>query len=341
MKKLYALLPLLAALLAPGKLSAQMMPDSTVQIIAYWEVGDQIDYVRIEQQYQIAGEEETLISSASESFRFDVVAATDSTYTLEITSMDGFNSSLLGLTEKEMATISEVPPLRIRTSQYGTFEAFENPDEILESLEEIIPVVADFTWRKLTPEEQESVDKNALENYLRTNFCTQSSINTLCQQYIAPFFYHGARLDTTKTYSLQNTFTGLVGSTPVTLETLFKVDSELSDDYSAVIRQETVADEDEILPLAKEYTLSLIESFSADSGQSREEFEKTLQENPVKIGFEEYVTEEIELATGWPLIWVFDRFVTAEQNGESSGKHIYRKIQIDPGEETEAAGETE
>ncbi|MBP5625629.1 MAG: hypothetical protein J6W98_01790 [Bacteroidales bacterium] len=45
MKKLYALLPTLAALVVPGKASAQMMPDSTVQIIAYWEVGDQVAVV--------------------------------------------------------------------------------------------------------------------------------------------------------------------------------------------------------------------------------------------------------------------------------------------------------
>jgi len=44
MKKLYALLPLLAALVVPGKASAQMMPDSTVQIIAYWEVGGHSRY---------------------------------------------------------------------------------------------------------------------------------------------------------------------------------------------------------------------------------------------------------------------------------------------------------
>jgi len=45
MKKLYALLPILAALVVPGKASAQMMPDSTVQIIAYWEVGDHVAVV--------------------------------------------------------------------------------------------------------------------------------------------------------------------------------------------------------------------------------------------------------------------------------------------------------
>ena len=343
MKRLYALLPLLAALVVPGTLSAQMMPDSTVQIVAYWEVGDKIDYVRIEEQYEIKGEEETLTSSSSESFYIEVVAATDSTYTLEIDSRGGFSSSLLGFTEKEKESLSKLfsSPLRIRTSQYGTFEEFENPDEFLESFKKIIPVITDLTWRKYTPEQQKGIDKKALENYFQETLCSPYTITTLCQQYIAPFFYHGARLDTTRTYSLQNTFNGLVGNASVTLETLFKVDSELTDDYSAVIRQETVANDDEILPLAKEYTLSLIQSFSEDSGLSREEFEKSLQEHPFRMGFEEYTVVEIELETGWPIAWIFDRYVTAEQNGESSGKHIYRKIKIETGEETEAAGETE
>ena len=53
MNKLYALLPLLAALFVPGTLSAQMMPDSTVQVVAYWEVGDQMEYIYTEHKYEI------------------------------------------------------------------------------------------------------------------------------------------------------------------------------------------------------------------------------------------------------------------------------------------------
>lgn len=59
MKKLYALLPILAALLVPGKASAQMMPDSTVQIVAYWNVGDRVDYLISQESYDINDEDET------------------------------------------------------------------------------------------------------------------------------------------------------------------------------------------------------------------------------------------------------------------------------------------
>ena len=38
------ILSTLLALLGAATLSAQMMPDSTVAITAYWEVGDKMDY---------------------------------------------------------------------------------------------------------------------------------------------------------------------------------------------------------------------------------------------------------------------------------------------------------
>lgn len=323
MKKLYALLPLLAALLAPGEASAQMMPDSTVQIVAYWEVGDQLDYLVLEEQYEMDGDKETMTRSASETVRYEVIAATDSTYTLQVTSLDGFSSNL-NIPEKDLAALPDFP-FRIRMSQLGEFLELENTDEILNSLEKAVPVFTKLTLNGLTPEERKSVDKKGLDEYYRQALVSRAFVDNMCQQYIAPFFYHGARMDTTMTYSFKNTYTGIFGDDAIELETLFSVDSELTDDYSAVIRRETVADNVDLIPLLKGF-VPLVENL--DKNASREELEQSLRELQINANFEEYVAEEIVLESGWPTIWVFDRFVTAGQGDETKGTHVYKKFQV-------------
>jgi len=326
MKKLYALLPILAALLVPGKASAQMLPDSTVQVVAYWEVGDQVDYLFTEEKYEINGEDETMKSSSSETVRFEVAAATDSTYTLLITSLDGFATNL-NLSDKDLAAF---PPfnLRVRMSDLGEFQELENLDEILKALDKMVPLFKKATLASLTPEEQKAIDKKGLEDYLRQSMASESFVNKILQQYLVPFIYHGARMDTTRTYSFMNNFEAVIGEKSLNLETRFKVDPELTDEYSVVIRQETVADGVDIIPLLQGFLGPLAENLYSGAGRSREEVEAELSKLRLEAVFEEYNVEEIELATGWPLVWVFDRYVTVTENGETRGAHNYKKIKI-------------
>ena len=174
MKKL--LLSFSAALLAAASLSAQMMPDSTVQVVAYWEVGDKIDYTMTERVYRMDEEgNETQTSSVSEALHFEVTEATDSTYTLRVR-------------VDERSGGEEELTLRILTSNLGTF---------LEGEAALSPL----------------------------------------------FFYHGARLDMDKTYTLELPYTNIFGNGAVTLENRFQVDRELTDEYSVVLRSEAEADE--------------------------------------------------------------------------------------------------
>ena len=63
------ILPVVCTLLAALPLAAQMMPDSTVQVVAYWEVGDKMDYTFSEQLYDLdAFDEEIHSNPVSASF---------------------------------------------------------------------------------------------------------------------------------------------------------------------------------------------------------------------------------------------------------------------------------
>ena len=332
MKRFLSCLFFLGALLAPGTLSAQMMPDSTVQIVAYWNVGDRVDYLFSEEKYDIDDEDETMTASSSETVRYEVLAATDSTYTLGITSLDGF-STHLSLSEKELSSIPEFS-LRVRMSQLGEFLALENLEEILAALDKAVPALRKATLAAMTPEEQKAVDKKGLDAYLRQMIASEQFVDKIAELYLTPFFYHGSRLDTTMTYSFDNAFAAL-GDESLEMVTYFKVDPELTDDYSAVIRQETVAEDVNLAPLVLGSLGPIAENMFKGTAISREEIKEGLQDLQIQAAFEEYTVEEIQLETGWPLAWVFDRYVTATEDGKTQGKHIFKQIKLVTEEETE------
>ena len=160
MKKLYALLPILAALVVPGKASAQMMPDSTVQIIAYWEVGDQVDYTSLKREYDIDAEgNETQKSSSSETVHFEVVAATDTSYTLKVTYDDIFDirTSEFSLTDEELASLPN-PAYLIRTDEFGTFQGIENMEELTAAFQSAAPIISKAFERSIGSDGKEVID---------------------------------------------------------------------------------------------------------------------------------------------------------------------------------------
>jgi len=54
--------------------NAQMMPDSTVNICAYWELGDKYEYRCSESSYSVEGTDTTDVEHSSEIFTIEVIA---------------------------------------------------------------------------------------------------------------------------------------------------------------------------------------------------------------------------------------------------------------------------
>lgn len=335
MKHLYLYFPLLFTLCAAGTVSAQMLPDSTVQVVAYWDVGDKMDYTYIERKYEMDAEgNETQVSSSSETFHFEVVAATDNTYTLEIRCDDLFDTDLLfKLTPEERARLKNEVPYRIKTTDLGTYLALENLDEITAEVRDGLPVIARAAWRNLEPEQRESISEKQLESYLMTTLASPEALSRLCTEEVSPlFFYHGARLDTTKTYVFSQPYQNIIGNGSTTLESSFRVDPELTDDYSVVIRKTTRGDE-ELVPLVRDYLFELVRNAAPDAVPDYDAFikelEEDLRENPITASFEEFITEEIHLDSGWPIQWLFDRYVEFSQGDDYQGIHVLREIRLE------------
>ena len=87
MKKL---IPLLAALFA-GMIPAfaQMLPDSTVQVVAYWSLGDKQKYQLESVKYQIAQGDTTVVEKTAQILEFEVVAADEEKgYRMKVTTLE-------------------------------------------------------------------------------------------------------------------------------------------------------------------------------------------------------------------------------------------------------------
>ena len=341
MKKLYALLPLLAALLVPGTLSAQMMPDSTVQVVAYWEVGDQMEYIYTEHKYEIdADGNEKLTASSSENIRFEVTAATDSSYTLLVHYDNLFDSELLDVPDGTFPDI----PFRIRTSEFGTFEELENLDEIVASIQKVIPRFAKMAWDELPPEHKKEISRKDLEKVM-AGLYSEDTIFKSCLEELAPlFFYHGARLDTTEVYSFYEDVSGLFGGDSIPVPSSFWVDPKLTDDYSVVLHKETVADDEQASALVRAYLIAVGKTVAGVMDGATVELEtnadESIRKDEMTATYHDYIDEEIHLETGWPIHWMFDRVFLVNTKDGSSGAHIVREITIAPDEtEEEAAAE--
>ena len=101
MKKLF--LSFALALLSLSAL-AQLMPDGTVQIVAYWKLGNVAPYQFKTRTESVSEKGDTTVTSSSSEVRiFEVIGQTDSTYTLQTTYKDGYyTDSSVGLLSEMM-----------------------------------------------------------------------------------------------------------------------------------------------------------------------------------------------------------------------------------------------
>ena len=334
MKKLYALLPILAALVVPGKASAQMMPDSTVQIIAYWEVGDQVDYTSLKREYDIDAEgNETQKSSSSETVHFEVVATTDTSYTLKVTYDDIFDirTSEFSLTDEELASLPN-PAYLIRTDEFGTFQGIENMEELTAAFQSAAPIISKAFERSIGSDGKEVIDI-LVQEMTSPDVITRAVISD-----IAPLLYfHGARIDTTAIYTIEEPVQGLLGTSSgtCTMPGSFWVYSELTDEYSAVIRKELHADKEQMGPIMKSILQPTLETIaSAFADENEEDIEQAIDSyfdemaQHATFDFEESSVTEIHLDSGWPITWLFDRYVTFSMLGSSKGTHVAREFHL-------------
>ena len=337
------ILSFLLSILCANPLSAQMMPDSTVHITAYWEVGDTADYIVSQKKYKIdENEGETLTASTDRAIHIEVVEATDTTYTLAITDEDAFSFGLgVNLPEEDRAAL---PPLtyRVITDEFGTLLRLENGAEVYEQGLQILPVLTEAVYKGLGERAKAlyASKEDFLEDLTR-NLKNPEYLNSFLIKDINDLlFFHGAALDTTKQYSLETLYSiPTIGET-VKMKGACWVDTEWTDEYSAVLRREFEGSDAALDALRNYlYRLQVDEEDALNYEEFCKEFDKEVTNGKFSFRLEDYFVEEVHLDSGWPIKVIYDFYIVAKVSDDVNGTHQSREISLIFDEEEEGSGE--
>ena len=233
-KRLYLLLSILLPTISFG----QLMPDGSVQAVAYWDKGDEFSYKCTNRQESV---DETgkvsLIKSSSEDLIIKVSDQTDSTYTLLLDTRDGFYSDTRVQSYMELLnSLGESSPIQLTTTSMGTVVSYDNLDVLVKETRDMIPKLVDGLLKQYDKETRKQMDRKGMIEYFNNTIATPEALTASINEEVeALFMFHGARMDTTSTYTLPTQFS-MAGTEPIDANMEFWVDSAETDSTLAVIR---------------------------------------------------------------------------------------------------------
>lgn len=337
MKHITSLTALLSVFL-PFLASAQMMPDSTVQVCAYWQKGDRAVYECKSSTVKIDKEgKETTANASSETRIFEVIDETEHSYLLQTSYKDVFSSELsMSVGADVLNRISEGITIRTQTDEFGTVEKVVNVDEVTEALRAGIPAIIDGVLAKYDKKDLKElgVSRQELIDTYTAIACRPESIVSTCMEDVAPLLlYHGARLRLDEEYSipyeLQSPLPNTTGTLPLDLH--FWVDEEQSDSSFVVIRSFFEADEETMMPFIRESAVNSAltaapEHLSADKVE--EEVDRSIAESHTRVSMKQYTATVVHLDSGWTTEWWSKRIVTKTDDDGETKTVVEREVTL-------------
>jgi hypothetical protein len=321
------LIPLLAGLFA-GIMPAfaQMLPDSTVQVVAYWALGDKQKYQVESTKYKIVQGDTTIVEKSAEILDFEVVAADEEKgYRLKVTSLETQYS------DPTKEAIAEALENQLGSVAYY-FETDPNGEFLrvlpIEGLEERQEALAQAVWETLKGKKPEVAQLNMLP-LIRQSLTPEAVALTATGEISPLFMYHGNRFDLGEEFPIEDEIPALIGNGTLKMTGQFWVDEELTDEYSVVLRMYKEADQEQLKPLIEGILGSLIQSMapSPEDGQDAQAAMEDAFKN-ARMSVNDYLYEEIHLGTGWPIDYSFSREVLIEVDGQQQNQLVESNIRI-------------
>ena len=300
-------LTLFATLLwAVATASAQMMPDSTVQVCAYWEVGDKYTFLVEESKYKVTNQMDTsAVELSGHLLTLEVVDATDSTYRVRVKTDDYKHSDYArdAMTEEITQQFGNLP-YEFETDEYGVFKRVFITDEDLAAVYPILDAVVDNSAQS---QGLDGEGRAALKQMMRTVF-TRERIMQIYEEEVTPLLgMFGLRLTPGEEVEYQMEVPSVFGDgSIIQWDGVFWADKELTDDYSVILINESTADGESMRKYLSTFLGTMFDTLGDKAdGQVRSETE-TLMES-AEISLAERAIEEIHLDTGWPLSFDYKR----------------------------------
>ena len=302
---------------------AQMMPDSTYQVCAYWEVGDKYNYQVEESKYKVKnGTDTTDVERAAHLLTLEIVDATDSTYRVRVKTDDYqyTNKQKDALTEGLIQQYGN-QPFEFETNEFGVFKRILISDEEVQALYPVLDVVVDQT---ANDQNMDAIARDALRKMMREMFTKERIIGTYEDEITPLLMFHGRRLNHDTEVEYDTEVPSILGEdVPIQMKGLIWVDQEWTDEYSIVIHNDLESGKEGMMP----YLNAFVETMKSSLGENaNEETLKEMQDifkNGV-ITRTDSMVEEIHLDTGWPIYYEYEQNVFVK-NGDSSQEQIQNK----------------
>ena len=324
MKRLIPILACLFAGIIPA--FAQMLPDSTVQVVAYWELGDKQKYQLESVKYSIAQGDTTVVEKTAQILEFEVVAADEEEgYRLKMTALETQCS------DPTKMAVEEAMQKHLGPVAYY-FETGPNGEFLrvlpLEGLEEKKEAIAQSVVEAVKEKNPDAAQVNLLPLVLQV-LSPEAVVMTVTGQISPLFMFHGNRFDIGEEFPIEDEIPAVIGGGTLKMAGAFWVDEELTDDYSVVIQMYKEAGQEKTSPLLGSILDNLVQSMALtpeDADEAQAAVNEALQSAEMSV--EDYLFEEIHLGTGWPLDWSFSREVHMEIEGLQQGQLVETNIRI-------------
>ena len=273
--------------------NAQLMPDSTVQITAYWQKGDQMTYDYRSTECLVEDGDTVRLRSYSDIRTIEVIDATPTRYTLRISNhrhfeQDPIAQMIYGLEQREGLNV----PLIIETSLDGELLCVVNAAQIVEAAHKLSDRAAETLYdslpdpvRRTTPQWEW---QNIIEKWINPDAATTRTIEDIGRI----FFFHGTRFRPDTEYERHESLRLPMTDAEADCVTTFWADGATTDAASAMLHTPSVSQAEEAMrTTAAAHPEALLLGGAITPEQAPD----------TSVTMESFSGEEIHFASGWPL----------------------------------------
>ena len=289
---------------------AQMVSDSLVQLVAYWELGDKFSYNTSTTKSQIVGKDTTVVEYETDITTYEVVAADDKMYRLRYTtSNESSNNPLYAPVYDVIHKLTALSPIEFETDELGSFQRMLplEWDKLTDAaLEEFINGAVE---KNDTLKEGKEMFSNMLRSLIQPStfqMAYQSSIEETLK-------YHGLQYKIGEDYSYQYESPNLFvpdGNT-ITMNCVYWIDEDSTDEEFLTILSYQEADQDDFKETVKTMLKNVIGSAGEDLPE--EELEKAIASMDVSITTNGVA--RFHLGSGWPIYYYQKKDVIILKDG--------------------------
>ena len=241
MKKILLLFVCLAANLLPGR--AQMMPDSTVQVVAYWKLGDKQYYRYESTQFKIKQQDTVVAKRSAGIISMEVISADEEKgYRLKVSTLESQESDPIAeALNEQIAKNFGAEDCYIDTDPYGTIQQFSIPEGLGECQEDLIKMVSDALKQKY-PDENPDI----FLPFLRQMITPENLVAMATNLYSPLFMFHGARLALSEKYEFEDNVPSIFTDGTMKMSGYFWVNEEATDEESVLLQLTKTADKENV-----------------------------------------------------------------------------------------------